>query len=101
MSVPLVFPPSSGILSDLFPGVTIPEHDYGVFQSTIEESLVLRNLQQLPCMTKKVGTKRGFSFSLSYSELALLFFYCIIIFMTFLQCKQHHKRSPLATFYCH
>lgn len=53
-SEPFVPPPSSGILSDLFPGVTIPEHDYGVLQSTIEESLVLRNLQQLPCMTKKV-----------------------------------------------
>lgn len=51
-------PPTSGILSDLFPGVSIPEHDYGVLQSTIEESLVLRNLQPLPCMTKKVQGDR-------------------------------------------
>ncbi|TKS69211.1 Dynein heavy chain 6, axonemal [Collichthys lucidus] len=43
-----------GILSDLFPGVSIPEHDYGVLHSTILESLVKRNLQPLPSMTKKV-----------------------------------------------
>uniref|UniRef100_A0A8D3AZ06 Dynein, axonemal, heavy chain 6 n=1 Tax=Scophthalmus maximus TaxID=52904 RepID=A0A8D3AZ06_SCOMX len=43
-----------GILSDLFPGVCIPEHDYGVLQSTILESLVKRNLQPLLSMTKKV-----------------------------------------------
>ncbi|XP_038570255.1 dynein heavy chain 6, axonemal isoform X1 [Micropterus salmoides] len=43
-----------GILSDLFPGVCIPEHDYGVLHSTILESLVKRNLQPLASMTKKV-----------------------------------------------
>lgn len=43
-----------GILSDLFPGVCIPEHDYGVLHSTILESLVKRNLQPLDTMTKKV-----------------------------------------------
>ncbi|XP_072318696.1 dynein axonemal heavy chain 6 [Eucyclogobius newberryi] len=43
-----------GILSDLFPGVSIPEHDYGVLYSTILESLVKRNLQPLPTMTNKV-----------------------------------------------
>ncbi|KAG7458844.1 hypothetical protein MATL_G00224900 [Megalops atlanticus] len=43
-----------GILSDLFPGVTIPEHDYGVLQSTIEDSLVRRCLQPLPSITNKV-----------------------------------------------
>ncbi|KAL7403678.1 hypothetical protein ABVT39_003711 [Epinephelus coioides] len=43
-----------GILSDLFPGVSIPEHDYGVLYSTILESLVKRNLQPLDSMTKKV-----------------------------------------------
>ncbi|XP_030273772.1 dynein heavy chain 6, axonemal isoform X2 [Sparus aurata] len=43
-----------GILSDLFPGVCIPEHDYGVLHSTIMESLVKRNLQPLASMTKKV-----------------------------------------------
>lgn len=45
---------SSGILSDLFPGVCIPEHDYGVLRSTIMESLVKRNLQPLASMTNKV-----------------------------------------------
>lgn len=48
---------SSGILSDLFPGVCIPEHDYGVLHSTIVESLVKRNLQPLDSMTKKVEYK--------------------------------------------
>ncbi|KAL1023853.1 hypothetical protein UPYG_G00047240 [Umbra pygmaea] len=43
-----------GIMSDLFPGVSIPEHDYGVFASTILEALVKRNLQPLPSMTNKV-----------------------------------------------
>ncbi|CAL8330997.1 unnamed protein product [Merluccius merluccius] len=43
-----------GILSDLFPGVCIPEHDYGVLHSTILESLVKRNLQPLASMTSKV-----------------------------------------------
>lgn len=47
-------PPSSGILSDLFPGVSIPDHDYGVLHTTILESLVKRNLQPLASMTKKV-----------------------------------------------
>ncbi|XP_062296546.1 dynein axonemal heavy chain 6 [Scomber scombrus] len=43
-----------GILSDLFPGVSIPEHDYGVLHSTILESLVKRSLQPLASMTNKV-----------------------------------------------
>ncbi|XP_059179969.1 dynein axonemal heavy chain 6 [Centropristis striata] len=43
-----------GILSDLFPGVSIPEHDYGVLHTTIQDSLVKRNLQPLESMTKKV-----------------------------------------------
>ncbi|XP_056443291.1 dynein axonemal heavy chain 6 [Gadus chalcogrammus] len=43
-----------GILSDLFPGVSIPAHDYGVLHSTILESLVKRNLQPLAGMTSKV-----------------------------------------------
>ncbi|KAF7660832.1 hypothetical protein LDENG_00274280 [Lucifuga dentata] len=44
----------NGILSDLFPGVCIPDHDYGVLHSTILESLVQRNLQPLATMTNKV-----------------------------------------------
>ncbi|KAM6971776.1 dynein axonemal heavy chain 6 [Aplochiton taeniatus] len=44
----------SGILSDLFPGVSIPEHDYGILETTILESLVKRNLQPLATMTNKV-----------------------------------------------
>uniref|UniRef100_A0A8C5D5F6 Dynein heavy chain hydrolytic ATP-binding dynein motor region domain-containing protein n=1 Tax=Gouania willdenowi TaxID=441366 RepID=A0A8C5D5F6_GOUWI len=43
-----------GILSDLFPGVCIPEHDYGVLHSTILQCLEKRGLQPLLSMTKKV-----------------------------------------------
>ncbi|KAL4640265.1 dynein heavy chain 6, axonemal [Arapaima gigas] len=43
-----------GILSDLFPGVIIPEHDYGVLESTIVDCLVQLRLQPLPTMTNKV-----------------------------------------------
>ncbi|XP_029949300.1 dynein heavy chain 6, axonemal [Salarias fasciatus] len=43
-----------GILSDLFPGVSIPEHDYGMLHSTVLESLIKRSLQPLPSMIKKV-----------------------------------------------
>ena len=34
-----------GILSDLFPGVVLPEHDYGVLQSAIETATSSRGLQ--------------------------------------------------------
>ncbi|XP_063073303.1 dynein axonemal heavy chain 6 [Engraulis encrasicolus] len=44
----------SGILSDLFPGVSIPEHDYGVLKSTVEWSLCQRGLQPVPAMIAKV-----------------------------------------------
>ncbi|XP_057699654.1 dynein axonemal heavy chain 6 isoform X1 [Corythoichthys intestinalis] len=43
-----------GILSDLFPGVTIPEHDYGILHSTIVDCLLNRNLQPLATMVNKV-----------------------------------------------
>ncbi|XP_061839882.1 dynein axonemal heavy chain 6 isoform X2 [Nerophis lumbriciformis] len=43
-----------GILSDLFPGVTIPEHDYGILHSTIVDCIVNRNLQPLATMINKV-----------------------------------------------
>nr|XP_055061459.1 dynein axonemal heavy chain 6 isoform X1 [Misgurnus anguillicaudatus] len=44
----------SGILSDLFPGVTIPDHDYGILQSTIYSSLCQQSLQPLPSIISKV-----------------------------------------------
>lgn len=42
------------ILSDLFPGVDIPEHDYGIFQSTIQDSMTEKELQPIMSMVKKV-----------------------------------------------
>ncbi|XP_052028538.1 LOW QUALITY PROTEIN: dynein axonemal heavy chain 6 [Apodemus sylvaticus] len=44
----------SGIISDLFPGVQIPEHDYGILQSTIVDVMINQNLQPELCMVKKV-----------------------------------------------
>ncbi|ELK07669.1 Dynein heavy chain 6, axonemal [Pteropus alecto] len=44
----------SGIISDLFPGVQIPEHDYGILQSTIIDVMNRQNLQPEICMVKKV-----------------------------------------------
>ncbi|XP_069845209.1 dynein axonemal heavy chain 6 isoform X1 [Dipodomys merriami] len=44
----------SGIISDLFPGVQIPEHDYGILQSTIVDVMTEQNLQPELCMVKKV-----------------------------------------------
>ncbi|XP_045684006.1 dynein axonemal heavy chain 6 [Phyllostomus hastatus] len=44
----------SGIISDLFPGVQIPEHDYGILQSTIIDVMKRQNLQPETCMVKKV-----------------------------------------------
>ena len=34
-----------GILSDLFPGVVLPEHDYGRLQLEIEKAIVAKELQ--------------------------------------------------------
>ncbi|KAB1256909.1 Dynein heavy chain 6; axonemal [Camelus dromedarius] len=44
----------SGIISDLFPGVQIPEHDYGILQSTIINVMNGQNLQPETCMVEKV-----------------------------------------------
>jgi len=42
------------ILQDLFPGVDIPEHDYGRFQDEIENVVVVRRLQLVPEQVLKV-----------------------------------------------
>ncbi|XP_074052253.1 dynein axonemal heavy chain 6 isoform X2 [Macrotis lagotis] len=44
----------SGIISDLFPGVHIPEHDYGILQSTIIDIMIGQKLQPEACMVHKV-----------------------------------------------
>ncbi|XP_075463117.1 dynein axonemal heavy chain 6 isoform X2 [Ascaphus truei] len=44
----------SGIISDLFPDVLIPEHDYGTLQSTIIDAIIARGLQPVPSMVHKV-----------------------------------------------
>ncbi|KAJ8313399.1 hypothetical protein KUTeg_009027 [Tegillarca granosa] len=42
------------ILQDLFPGVEIPEHDYGTLESTIIDRIENRKLQVVPQQIKKV-----------------------------------------------
>ena len=42
------------ILQDLFPGLEIPEHDYGIFNTTIIESIKKKGLQAEDCVVKKV-----------------------------------------------
>lgn len=42
------------ILQDLFPGLEIPEHDYGVFRTTIEQCILNKNLQTKECVIVKV-----------------------------------------------
>ncbi len=42
------------ILQDLFPGVSIPEHDYGRLQEEIESVISDRGLQVVPAQVKKV-----------------------------------------------
>lgn len=42
------------ILSDLFPGVMIPEHDYGQLQEEIESIIASKNLVVLPTQVKKI-----------------------------------------------
>uniref|UniRef100_A0A8D0GTF0 Dynein axonemal heavy chain 6 n=1 Tax=Sphenodon punctatus TaxID=8508 RepID=A0A8D0GTF0_SPHPU len=44
----------SGIISDLFPGVIIPDHDYGILQSTIIDVMLLKGLQPVLTMVHKV-----------------------------------------------
>ena len=42
------------ILQDLFPGVDIPEHDYGLLQEEIEAVALEMKLQVVPSQIKKV-----------------------------------------------
>lgn len=42
------------VLSDLFPGVEIPEHDYGRFKEEIEDVILKRGLQIVPAQIMKI-----------------------------------------------
>ena len=41
-----------GILSDLFPGIELPEHDYGILQSAIEDAARDKGLQVVPTQVR-------------------------------------------------
>ena len=49
-----LFPCLQAILQDLFPGVEIPEHDYGRLQSEMEQIVTKWGLQVVPAQIKKV-----------------------------------------------
>ncbi|GBG29459.1 Dynein heavy chain 1, axonemal [Hondaea fermentalgiana] len=42
------------IVSDLFPGVVVPTHDYGLFQEAIEQEISNMNLQPVPSFITKI-----------------------------------------------
>ncbi|CAH2103550.1 unnamed protein product [Euphydryas editha] len=44
----------AGILSDLFPGVDLPERDYGIMEDVIKTILLERKLQIMECQIRKV-----------------------------------------------
>jgi hypothetical protein len=46
--------PLQSILSDLFPGVELPSHDYGKLQAAIEACFTVRGLQIVPALVRKV-----------------------------------------------
>lgn len=43
-----------GILSDLFPGIALPEHDYGQLEEAIHNALVEAGLQPVKSLIVKV-----------------------------------------------
>jgi len=43
-----------GIISDLFPGVGIPEPDFGVFLEALKENIIKRKLQPVPWFIHKI-----------------------------------------------
>ena len=43
-----------GIISDLFPGVELPQPDYGVFLDAIKASIAKRRLQPVPWFIEKI-----------------------------------------------
>ncbi|KAH8045612.1 dynein light chain binding protein [Aureococcus anophagefferens] len=48
--IPLFF----AIIADLFPGVVVPDNDYGEFQVTLEDEITKAGLQNIPGFHKKV-----------------------------------------------
>jgi dynein heavy chain len=47
-----------GILSDLFPGIALPEHDYGLLQEAIHNSLVEAGMQPVKQLITKVCSQK-------------------------------------------
>jgi len=43
-----------GIISDLFPGVDLPQPDYGVFLAALKACIAKRHLQPVPWFIEKI-----------------------------------------------
>jgi dynein heavy chain len=43
-----------GIISDLFPGVTLPKPDYGALEQAVRENIAQAQLQAVPWFIEKI-----------------------------------------------
>ena len=43
-----------GIISDLFPGIELPEPDFGVFYEALKNNIAKRKLQAVPWFIDKI-----------------------------------------------
>ena len=58
----------NGIISDLFPGVELPQPDFGVFLDALKENIAKRNLQAVPWFIEKIVQVSASYIPLSVSE---------------------------------
>ena len=44
----------NGIISDLFPGINLPQPDYNVFLNALKDNIAKRKLQAVPWFIEKI-----------------------------------------------
>lgn len=49
----------NGIISDLFPGIELPEPDFGVFLDALKDNIAKKNLQPVPWFIEKIVQVRN------------------------------------------
>ena len=78
-----------GILSDLFPGVILPEHDYGRLQLEIEKAIVAKELQVHTYICTYVLWYLQFTYVHTYSVYYVhVCMYCILLYVHIVHYKQ-------------